>query len=148
MELVVEVEQETKQQAKEDLSIFKGKHVLLVDDVELNREIAEFMLSNLGLSVTCLEDGKNAVLYMQNAQPGDVDIILMDIMMPNMDGYTAARLIRNLADKNVANTPIIALTANAFEETKREVLAAGMNGHLAKPINTAELVAALKSMLR
>ena len=132
----------------EDESLFAGKHALLVDDVELNREIAEFMLSNLGLSVTCLEDGKNAVLYMQNAHPGDVDIILMDIMMPNMDGYTAARLIRNISDKNVANTPIIALTANAFEETKREVLAAGMNGHLAKPINTAELVAALKSMLR
>ena len=76
---------------------------------------------------------------MQNAKPGDVDLILMDLMMPIMDGYTAARLIRNLPDKHVAATPIIALTANAFEDTKQEVMAAGMNGHLAKPINKDEL---------
>ena len=139
LELVVEAEQESKQQAKADLSIFKGKHVLLVDDVELNREIGEFILSSAGFEVTCLEDGKNAVVYMQNAKPGDVDLILMDLMMPIMDGYTAARLIRNLPDKQVAATPIIALTANAFEDTKQEVMAAGMNGHLAKPINKDEL---------
>lgn len=139
LEIVVAEQAETKAQAAADLSIFKGKHVLLVDDVELNREIGEYILSSAGFEVTALDDGKHAYEYMQKAKPGEVDLILMDLMMPIMDGYTAARLIRNLPDKAVANVPILALTANAFEDTKKDVLAAGMNGHLAKPINKDEL---------
>lgn len=139
LEIVVEKQAEAKAQAAADLSIFKGKHVLLVDDVELNREIGEYILSSAGFEVTALEDGKHAYEYMQQAKPGEVDLILMDLMMPIMDGYTAARLIRNLPDKAVAHVPIVALTANAFEDTKKDVLAAGMNGHLAKPINKDEL---------
>ncbi|MGM9582913.1 MAG: ATP-binding protein, partial [Phascolarctobacterium sp.] len=138
LEIVVEKKAEAKAQVA-DLSIFKGKHVLLVDDVELNREIGDYILSSAGFEVTALDDGKHAYEYMQQAKPGEVDLVLMDLMMPLMDGYTAARLIRNLPDKAVANTPIVALTANAFEETKKDVLAAGMNGHLAKPINKDEL---------
>lgn len=128
----------------EQLAIFKGKHVLLVDDVALNREIATLILQRAGFKVTTLADGLDAVAYMQSEKAETVDIILMDLMMPLMDGFEATRRIRRLADEKVAQVPIVALTASAFEENKQEALAAGMNGHVAKPISLESLYAELK----
>ena len=126
------------------LEIFKGKHVLLVDDVVLNREIATLILQRAGFKVTALADGLDAVTYMQSDKAETVDVILMDLMMPLMDGFEATRKIRKLADEKVAQVPIVALTASAFEENRQEALAAGMNGHVAKPISLESLYAELK----
>lgn len=128
----------------EQLALLKGKHILLVDDVALNCEIASLILRRAGLKVTVLHDGMDAVSYMQKAKPGDVDLILMDLMMPVLDGFEATRQIRRLPDKAVASVPIVALTASAFEENKKEALAAGMNGHVAKPISLTSLYEELK----
>lgn len=128
----------------EQLAIFKGRHVLLVDDVQLNCEIASLILRRAGLKVTVLHDGLDAVSYMQKAKAGDVDLILMDLMMPVLDGFEATRQIRRLPDQAVAAVPIVALTASAFEENKKEALAAGMNGHVAKPISLESLYEELK----
>ena len=120
-----------------------GHKVLLVDDNELNREIACDILVENGMIVKQATDGTEAVEIMENAKPGDFDLILMDIQMPVMDGHEATRNIRKLANKDVANIPIIAMTANAFAEDKEAALAAGMNEHLAKPIN----IDALKNVI-
>lgn len=129
--------------AEEQLEL-KGKHVLLVDDVELNREIAQMMLEKAGFEVTCCVNGQEAVDYMAQAKAGSVDLVLMDLMMPVMGGIEAAKLIRRLPDEAVAKTIIIALTANAMNETKQEVLEAGMDGMLNKPFD----VQALKRVLQ
>ena len=113
-----------------DTEEFLGKRILVVEDVELNREIAETILSDAGIQVVTAENGKQAVDYMKQVEHGFIDLILMDVMMPVMDGYEATRQIR----KYNKEVPIIAMTANAFEEDVKEALAAGMNDHLAKPI--------------
>lgn len=118
---------------------FKGKRVLLVEDVELNREIAGTILKEAGIQVVAVENGKLAVDYMKQAEPDFVDMILMDVMMPVMDGYEATRKIRKLPDETKSRVPIIAMTANAFEEDVRNALDAGMNDHLAKPIRIERL---------
>lgn len=128
----------------EQLEIFKDKHVLLVDDVALNREIASLILQRAGFRVTALADGLDAVTYMQSEKAETVDVILMDLMMPVLDGFEATRRIRRLEDERLAQVPIVALTASAFEENKKEALAAGMNGHVAKPISLESLYAELK----
>ncbi len=112
-----------------------GKKVLLVEDNELNREIACTLMQEAGLIVDSVEDGTDAVERMADATKNQYDIILMDIQMPKMDGYTATREIRTLQDSQKANIPIIAMTANAFEEDRKKALKAGMNGHIAKPIS-------------
>ena len=112
---------------------FIGKRVLLVEDVELNREIAETILKESGIQVVTVVNGQQAVDYMQQIEEGFVDLILMDVMMPVMDGYEATRQIRRLDSLN-ARTPIIAMTANAFDEDVKAALDAGMDDHLAKPI--------------
>ena len=118
---------------------FEGKKVLLVDDNELNREIAEEILLDCGVEVTTLCDGAKALEYMKNASPGDCDLIFMDVQMPIMDGYEATRRIRKLADKRAANIPIIAMTANAFADDRQAALDAGMNEHVAKPVNVNKI---------
>ena len=118
---------------------FKGRHIMLVEDVELNREIAQTILEEAGINVISVEDGKAAVDYMAHAKPGEIDLILMDIMMPVMDGYEATRHIRALPDEQIAKTPIIAMTANAFDEDVKEALDCGMNGHLSKPLRIEKL---------
>ena len=119
---------------------FKGKRILLVEDNKLNREIASTMLAQTGLIVESAEDGSVAVEMVQGSAPGYYDLILMDIQMPIMDGYEATKKIRALSDKRLAQIPIVALSANAFEEDKKASLAAGMDGHIAKPINMHELL--------
>ena len=123
---------------------FAGKRVLLVEDNELNCEIATVMLEELGLTVDSVEDGADAVMRMEQADAGRYDLIFMDIQMPRMDGYMATREIRTLADSRKANIPIIAMTANAFEEDKQKALAAGMNGHMSKPIEADKIEAMLE----
>lgn len=123
---------------------FAGKRVLLVEDNELNCEIATVMLEELGLTVDFVEDGADAVMRMEQADAGRYDLIFMDIQMPRMDGYMATREIRTLADSRKANIPIIAMTANAFEEDKQKALAAGMNGHMSKPIEADKIEAMLE----
>ena len=112
-----------------------GKKVLLVEDNILNQEIATAILEEAGLSVDVVEDGTDAVVRMGSADKSQYDVILMDIQMPKMDGYTATKEIRTLSSNKKANIPIIAMTANAFEEDKKKAFEAGMNAHIAKPIN-------------
>ena len=126
-----------------DMKLFKGKHILLVDDVKLNREIAALILQRAGVDVKMLADGKEAVDYMCSVKGDKVDAILMDLMMPGMDGFEATRLIRSMTDKTKASVPIIALTASAFEENKQQAMQAGMNGHIAKPISVESMAAEL-----
>ncbi len=113
----------------------QGKKVLLVEDNDLNREIAHTLLEEAGMIVTEATDGSEAVDIMNKANEDDFDLILMDIQMPKMDGYTATREIRTLENNHKANIPIIAMTANAFEEDRQKSFEAGMNAHIAKPID-------------
>ena len=137
-------ETETLIQTKPD---FTGKRVLLAEDNELNQMLAENILTNVGLAVDIANDGTVAVEKMKSASAGYYDIILMDIQMPQMDGYEATRQIRALDDKEKAGIPIIAVTANAFEEDRRIAMDAGMNGHLAKPYDVPEIMKTLKELL-
>ena len=126
---------------------FTGKTVLLAEDNELNQQIAVAILEDVGLTVDIAGDGTVAVAKMEEAPAGTFDVILMDIQMPKMDGYEAARKIRALDDPAKAGIPIIAVTANAFEEDRQSALDAGMNGHLAKPYDIPKMMKALKEIL-
>ena len=126
---------EMQKHKAEDRRSYAGKRVLLVEDNELNREIATAIMQEIGLNVDIAEDGTDAVDIMSSAEGRKYDLIFMDIQMPKMDGYTATREIRTLNDPKCANIPIIAMTANAFEEDRKKAIKAGMNGHIAKPIS-------------
>ena len=123
--------------------ILNGRHILLAEDNDLNAEIAEAILERVGLKIERVEDGVQCVDRIAKMPVGTYDMILMDIQMPKMDGYKATQEIRHLPDNDKARIPIIAMTASAFEEDKREAIAAGMNGHITKPINVDELMAIL-----
>lgn len=127
------------------LNKFAGKRILLVDDVELNREIAVAILSEAGFLVETGENGSEAVEMVRNSHEGYYDLVLMDIMMPIMDGYEATRAIRNLENNALASIPIVAMTANAFEEDKALAKEAGMDAHLAKPFKINDLYEVLNS---
>ena len=126
---------------------FSGMRVLFAEDNELNQMIAEAILTEKGLDVEIAKDGVEAVEKMKTAPAGYYDLILMDIQMPKMDGYEAAKQIRAMDDKGKASIPIVAVTANAFEEDKKTALDAGMNGHLAKPYDIAAIMETLKTLL-
>ena len=126
---------------------FKGKHILLVEDNELNREIAQEILREYGFLVDSAENGAVAVEKVSTAAPGSYDLLLMDVQMPIMDGYTATRKIRALDDPARAKLPILAMTANAFDEDRRNALESGMNGFLSKPIVIDDLVQELRKIL-
>ena len=138
---------EKQKNQAEDQKRYEGKKVLLVEDNELNREIATAILQEIGLSVDVAEDGTDAVDIMSSAEGRKYDLIFMDIQMPKMDGYTATREIRTLKDPKCANIPIIAMTANAFEEDRKKAIKAGMNGHIAKPINADVILENLRAIL-
>ena len=125
----------------------KGKRLLLVEDNELNREIAVELLTESGFVVETAEDGTYAVEIMEHAEPGYYDLILMDVQMPIMNGYDATKAIRKLDNPDLANIPIVAMTANAFDEDKKNALDSGMNAHVAKPINVENLMNVLHSII-
>ena len=126
---------------------FTGRKVLLVEDIDINREIATMILSQLGLEVDSATNGEAAVKSIEEAAPGTYDAVLMDIQMPVMDGYDATRAIRGLADKERAGVPIIAMTANAFSEDVQKARDAGMNAHVAKPIDIELLKQAMNDVM-
>ncbi len=134
--------------ASPEISVdFTGKRILLVEDIDLNREIAVEILSSEGFEVEEAEDGSIAVEMLRKSKPGYYDCVLMDIQMPIMNGYEATRVIRTLENPLIANIPIIAMTANAFEEDKKQAFDAGMNGHVAKPIEVQNLLKILSNTL-
>ena len=134
-----------KEETKYD---FSGKRVLLVEDNELNSEIAVAIFQELGMAVDAVADGTEAVDVMYKADEDRYDLIFMDIQMPRMDGYTATREIRTLKNNKKANIPIIAMTANAFDEDKKKAIEAGMNGHIAKPISIDEIGETMDKILK
>ena len=125
---------------------FEGKKVLLVEDNLLNQEIAQAILQDAGFTVDTADDGDVAVERLQDSKQGEFDLVLMNIQMPKMDGYAATRQIRTLPS-DVANVPIVAMTANAFEEDKQKAIRAGMNAHIAKPIEAGRLMETLSHIL-
>ncbi len=137
---------EKAEDKSDDKNSFTNKRILLVEDNLMNREIATEYLQDFGFVIETAENGKVACDILENAQAGYYDLVLMDIQMPIMDGYTATKTIRKFANKDIANIPILAMTANAFDEDKKAAKEAGMNGHLAKPIDVAELLKALKEI--
>lgn len=127
---------------------FMGKRILMAEDNDLNAEIAIEILSEVGFEIERAKDGQICVNMLNEAEADYYDLILMDIQMPHMNGYEATRTIRAFSDHRKANIPILAMTANAFEEDKREALQAGMNGHLAKPVNVRVLFETLAEVLK
>ena len=128
--------------------ILEGRNILLAEDNDLNAEIAEAILERAGLKIERVENGIQCVDRIMEMPAGTYDMILMDIQMPKMNGYKATQTIRHLPDKDKACIPIIAMTANAFEEDKREAIAAGMNGHIAKPIQVDNMLSILAEIIR
>ena len=126
----------------------EGIRVLLVEDNELNREIAQAILSDQGCIIDCAVNGLEAVKKIMGSKPGDYDVVLMDVQMPIMDGYRATKEIRFLRDKSLAVIPIIAMTANAFEEDRKKALEVGMDEHIPKPITVASLCNTIMKVLR
>ena len=125
----------------------RGKKILLAEDNELNREIVTAILEDAGIEVTSVKDGIEAVEAAAASAPGQYDLILMDIQMPLMDGYTATREIRTLKNPEIADIPIIALTANAFDSDRKKALRTGMNGYIAKPISMEKLMEVMREVL-
>ena len=140
-------QQEQKDTSAQGAELIKGKRILLAEDNDLNAEIALFILRNMGLEVERVEDGAQCVSTLEQQPAGTYDLIFMDVQMPKMDGYTATQNIRALDDKEKAAIPIVAMTANAFAEDRERALAAGMNGHIAKPIDVKKLEQVLVKLL-
>ena len=128
-------------------AFMNGRKILLVEDNEINREIETELLKDLGLLVDSAEDGSVAIDIISHAKPDEYALIFMDIQMPVVDGYEATRTIRNLKEPALANIPIIALSANSFEEDRQRSKESGMNAHLAKPVNIPELLGLLTTIL-
>lgn len=138
---------EPQQKHEKEPLDYTGKRILLVEDNEINQEIAQEILTETGFEIEIADNGKIACDKVMNSQPGYYDVILMDVQMPVMDGYEAARTIRAFDNPLLASIPILAMTANAFEEDKKAAFDAGMNGHLAKPIEIPKLMDALAEIL-
>lgn len=130
------------------LEDFEGKRVLLVEDIELNREIAEVILEEAGFVVESAPDGTDAVAMVEQSEEYYYDAVLMDVQMPIMNGYEATRTIRSMPRKDVKDLPIIAMTANALEEDKEAALKNGMNAHISKPLNMDIFIAVLKQFVK
>lgn len=137
----------SRETEKTALADFSGKRILIAEDNDLNAEIAAELLTEMGLEVERAQDGDICVSMMEQAEGGYYDLILMDIQMPNVSGYQAAEAIRKMADPSKAGIPIIAMTANAFAEDKKNAYSAGMNAHLAKPVDIPKLMETLTKFL-
>ena len=146
MEQEAETEEESEEENLKDF--FTGRKILLVEDNEINQEIAQEILSSVGFVVDTVNDGTEAVDRIKNVEAGAYELILMDIQMPIMDGYEATRQIRALEDSAKAAVPIVAMTANAFDEDRQKAMEAGMNDHVAKPIDIENLMDTLKNVLQ
>ena len=148
IDVVQEITQHAEMDPKYETVHFKGKRILLAEDNQLNAEIAIEILEEAGFEVDLAEDGIVCVDMLEKADAGYYDLILMDIQMPNMDGYKATQTIRKFEDQEKANIIIAAMTANAFEEDKQAAYKAGMNWHIPQPINVEELMGALSELLK
>ena len=139
-----------KREERKDVSekSIKGLHILLAEDNELNMEIAEFVLQNEGADVTKAWDGQEAVELFRNSEPGEFDVILMDIMMPVMNGYEATKMLRSLDREDAKTIPIIAMTANAFTEDRIRAKEAGMDEHIAKPVDVELLLKVIHKLVK
>ena len=126
----------------------KGTRILLVEDNELNAEIAKTVLEDVGALITRVEDGQQAVKLFKEKPAGTFDAILMDLMMPVMDGYTATKKIRSLEHSDAKTIPIIAMTANAFQEDAEKCIAVGMNAHLAKPLDIEKMMTTICHLVK
>ena len=140
------VEAEAKEE-EEEIS-FEGFRVLVVEDNELNAEIAESLLEERGFQVECVYDGAQAVERIRLTEPNTYDVILMDIMMPVMDGLEATRTIRAMEREDCHTIPIVAMSANAFDDDLKKSVECGMNGHLSKPVEVEKLYRMLRKVLR
>ena len=143
------IEQENSEETDTPELCFDGMKILLVENNELNQEIAQaILLENVGFAIDTADDGTVAVDRMKEMPAGTYDLILMDVQMPIMNGYQATRAIRALDDSIKAEIPIVAMPANAVDEDRQEAIDAGMNGHVAKPINIEKLMETLKDILK
>ena len=142
-----DADQREEQEAISEKSI-KDLKILLVEDNELNMEIAEFVLQNEGADVTKAWDGQEAVELFRNSEPGEFDVILMDIMMPVMNGYETTKMIRSLDREDAKAIPIIAMTANAFTEDRIRAKEAGMDEHVAKPVDVELLIKVIHKLVK
>jgi CheY-like chemotaxis protein len=141
------VQEENSESSHDDEILFEGKRLLLVEDNMINMEIACMILSQAGFTVDTAENGKIAVEKISASEKGFYSAVLMDVQMPVMDGYTAAKMIRELDNKDLAGIPIIAMTANAFKEDEKAALRAGMQGNIEKPIDVDVLLKTLTKVL-
>jgi CheY-like chemotaxis protein len=149
VDIVFDIDRDVKQQTEEHTAVcLEGMNVLLVEDNELNMEIAREILEDEGVNITCAENGKIAVDTFLSKPEGTFDAILMDIMMPVMNGYEATKAIRKSSHAEASTIPIIAMTANAYAEDVQTALAAGMSAHVAKPIDLNKLFSVLNEYKR
>jgi CheY-like chemotaxis protein len=130
-----------------DIEELAGKRVLVVEDNEINQEISVDILSTVGVAADIAENGKVAIEKLLENGAGYYSLVFMDIQMPVMDGYDAAKRIRHLDDPQIASIPIVAMTANAYEDDKKMAFAAGMNGHIGKPIDISQLIEILLTLI-
>lgn len=140
-------DKDDKGKSAEERKNFHAGRILLAEDNELNQEIATAILEDAGFSIDIAGNGKIAVDMLEKSKPGYYQLILMDVQMPEMDGYEASKRIRALKDEKLSSIPIFAMTANAFEEDKQEALKSGMDGHIAKPIDIEKLFDTLSMAL-
>ena len=140
--------QERAQEEKERRALFTNRKLLLVEDNELNRQIARILLKEQGFILEEAVNGQEAVERIKASKEGEFDFILMDIQMPVMNGYEATKEIRALPNRILANIPILAMTANAFDEEKKKALSCGMNGHITKPIDVNILFKTIEGILK
>ena len=145
--LPLDIDSDVKKEESSTGSVVFNQNLLVVDDNEINREIASLTLSSIGFNVELACDGKDAVEKVEKSKPGYYSAVLMDVQMPVMDGYTATKEIRKLSEKALANVPIIAMTANNYQEDRNAALDAGMNGFVTKPIMLEEIVETLKKYI-
>ena len=145
---IVNVEEAPEESGESQVQPLDLGRILLAEDNELNQEVAQAILEEAGFTVDIAENGRIALDMLKHAEPDCYQLVLMDVQMPVMDGYEATRAIRSLENPALSGIPILAMTANAFEEDKQAALKCGMNGHISKPIDIKKLLETLENVLR